>query len=576
MAGWTSLFSVVLLTHVFLVAEGFFLGGPRVSARSVCGVLRGNLRLSSVLRRAGDEEQELLNQYSDPTKATSKSSQVETTNNTTSRAATTIRMTGNNNNSGNKKDPPEQRPTTTTTKRSRKRRNMTLTWCGNDLCTEHNLREKVVDNQIVLSGPATGQVAYTWNTNDYEDVNSSTTTAALSSVLILIKKQQQQPQPSDDPSSSSSSSHLLEIAANVIKQLTTRYNVQRLKILLDPDTAAKLCYYHGVDSTRVELFEHKPCPGFGENPSAHDIAVTEFKDHLPMATPDLICTLGGDGLLMHAAMLFQGPVPPILCVSGGSLGFLTTIQPEEMTEALEMALGLVTASKTTNKFANSDSSALSAPPLQVFPPNMREAEPSTSSTAGDSDDDDDLSDDPRNICVSIRMRLDCRIINREGIVRTRYNVLNEVVIDRGGSPYLAALECFCDNVHLTTVQADGVIFATPTGSTAYALAAGASVVHPAVPSILVTPICPHVLSFRPMVFPDHVVLRCFVPDDARSEASVAFDGKHRQSLRRGESVQIRLSAYPVSTINRQDHSSDWLDSLKRNFNFNSRPRQGPL
>jgi len=104
------------------------------------------------------------------------------------------------------------------------------------------------------------------------------------------------------------------------------------------------------------------------------------------------------------------------------------------------------------------------------------------------------------ICMSIRMRLDCRIVNQEGIVRARYNVLNEVVVDRGSSPYLAALECFCDDVHLTTVQADGIIFATPTGSTAYSMAAGGSVVHPGVPSILVTPICPHVLSFRSMVF----------------------------------------------------------------------------
>ena len=91
------------------------------------------------------------------------------------------------------------------------------------------------------------------------------------------------------------------------------------------------------------------------------------------------------------------------------------------------------------------------------------------------------------------------------------------------------------------------------------MAAGGSVVHPAVPCILVTPICPHVLSFRSMVFPDHVVLRCYVPDDARTHASVAFDGKHRHELQRGDSVQIQMSSYPVPTINRGDHSSDWLD-----------------
>lgn len=85
---------------------------------------------------------------------------------------------------------------------------------------------------------------------------------------------------------------------------------------------------------------------------------------------------------------------------------------------------------------------------------------------------------------------------------------------------------------------------SPTGSTAYSMAAGGSVVHPAVPAILVTPICPHVLSFRSMVFPDHVVLRCYVPNDARSDAYVAFDGKHRRELHRGDSVQIQMSVHP--------------------------------
>ena len=92
----------------------------------------------------------------------------------------------------------------------------------------------------------------------------------------------------------------------------------------------------------------------------------------------------------------------------------------------------------------------------------------------------------------------------------------------------------------------------------------------------VTPICPHVLSFRSMIFPDHVVLRCFVPDDARATAAVAFDGKHRRELQRGDSVQIQMSAYPVPTIDRGDASSDWLESLRRSFNFNTRPRQRPL
>ena len=79
-----------------------------------------------------------------------------------------------------------------------------------------------------------------------------------------------------------------------------------------------------------------------------------------------------------------------------------------------------------------------------------------------------------------------------------------------------------------------------------------------------------------MIFPDHVVLRCYVPDDARADAAVAFDGRYRRELHRGDSLQIQMSAYPVPTLNKADHSSDWLSSLKRSFNFNTRPRQKPL
>lgn len=510
------------------------------------------------------------------------------------------------------------------------RNKMELMWCSRggiaDTCIDA-IRERTVGehNQILLNGPATGQVAYYWNKEPtpklISPVNNQTTQSssqlanqtrtptALQCVLFLIKQ------------GGSDNNQLLRIAAEAAHNLTSVHS--NLHILLDPGTAARLKHYHGVDGPQIHLFEAVTTPGFGRNISPSDVARTESCDAVafPVAkgplVPDLICTLGGDGLLMHAGMLFQSSIPPILCVSGGSMGFLTPFQPNEMVEAIEISLGMA-----PGHIKRREEWQKPLEDIQVFPPNMP-------TYHYDQDDNDDCDIDSSlvspsskkfqfgadgHICMSIRMRLDCRIINREGAIKARYNVLNEVVIDRGSSPYLAALECFCDDVHLTTVQADGVIFATPTGSTAYSLAAGSSVVHPAVPvsescyymffgspavtlcscpkqsftefsnphfslfhqCVLLTPICPHVLSFRSMVFPDHVVLRCYVPDDARSDASVAFDGKHRQELRRGDSVQIQMSAYPVPTINRKNHSADWLDSLKRNFNFNARPRQKPL
>lgn len=90
---------------------------------------------------------------------------------------------------------------------------------------------------------------------------------------------------------------------------------------------------------------------------------------------------------------------------------------------------------------------------------------------------------------------------------TNLLVLNEVVVDRGPSPYLSNIDLFIDGKHVTSVQGDGLIVSTPTGSTAYAVAAGASMIHPSVPAIMITPICPHSLSFRPIVVPAGVELK---------------------------------------------------------------------
>lgn len=130
-----------------------------------------------------------------------------------------------------------------------------------------------------------------------------------------------------------------------------------------------------------------------------------------------------------------------------------------------------------------------------------------------------------------------------------FEVLNDLVVDRGPSPYVSLLELFGtlfkkktitsmlmryvgDEHHMTTVQADGLCVATPTGSTAYSLSAGGSLVHPEIPTLLITPICPHTLSFRPMLLPDSMELRICVPYNSRSTAWASFDGRGRVELRR--------------------------------------------
>ena len=108
-----------------------------------------------------------------------------------------------------------------------------------------------------------------------------------------------------------------------------------------------------------------------------------------------------------------------------------------------------------------------------------------------------------------------------------FEILNDIVVDRGPNPTMSTIELFGDEEHLTTVQADGICVATPTGSTAYNLAAGGSLCHPENPVVLVTAICAHTLSFRPIILPDTIVLRLGVPYDARANSWASFDGRER-------------------------------------------------
>lgn len=315
-------------------------------------------------------------------------------------------------------------------------RRMDLMWCDTELCKDV-VRERVVGehNQIVLNGPATGQVAYRWSRKTSPITPGKKQETALTSVLLLVK-------PTDEQ---------IKKAADIVPQLTEA----GIKVLLQPDLAAKLKYYYDVEDEYIGLFETPKDPNKQASRHVDEPEEAWVQSFEPF--PDLVCTLGGDGLLIHASMLFQGPIPPIISIAGGSLGFLTPFSESEMVDAIQVALGMATDENSDDEKIEEKKEE-----LEVFPPNMEaypyeaivkaphieDTSPKFSFGMGDI------------ICMTIRMRLDCRIVSPGGTVRARYNVLNEVVIDRGSSPWLAALECFCDDVHLTTVQADGVIFAT--------------------------------------------------------------------------------------------------------------------
>jgi NAD+ kinase len=121
-----------------------------------------------------------------------------------------------------------------------------------------------------------------------------------------------------------------------------------------------------------------------------------------------------------------------------------------------------------------------------------------------------------NAPLLLRNRLACRyeskLNNNEDLKnvknkKTEWISMNEIVVERGLNPYLSNIDLFLNDYLITTVQGDGLIISTPTGSTAYAMAAGASMCHPSVPAVVICPICPHSLSFRPIVVPIGVELK---------------------------------------------------------------------
>ncbi|KAG7228983.1 hypothetical protein INR49_013216, partial [Caranx melampygus] len=198
---------------------------------------------------------------------------------------------------------------------------------------------------------------------------------------------------------------------------------------------------------------------------------------------DLIICLGGDGTLLYASSLFQGSVPPVMAFHLGSLGFLTPFKFEsyktEVAKVFEGNAAITLRSRLKVKVVKDMLQRTGQQPHNQEP---QQQQPEHNGLL------------PHGHTNS-----------EAGKVTLQLQVLNEVVVDRGPSSYLSNVDLYLDGRLITSVQGDGVIVSTPTGSTAYAAAAGASMIHPNVPAIMVTPICPHSLSFRP-IHQDHYIL----------------------------------------------------------------------
>ena len=209
------------------------------------------------------------------------------------------------------------------------------------------------------------------------------------------------------------------------------------------------------------------------------------------ARSDLIISLGGDGTLLNIAPLVERPDVPILGVNMGGLGFITEVAVDELEAVLSKTL------------------------------------------EGDYE-------------VEQRMTLEVRVASKRGKTQ-KFRVLNDAVIAKGARSRIIDLETYVGDDYLCTYRADGLIISTPTGSTAYTLAAGGPILEPALGAIIPSPICPHTLTHRPIVVPSKAAIRVTLRSFGDTVILIP-DGQQGTRLNNGDIVEARDYGMPVSLI----------------------------
>ena len=205
----------------------------------------------------------------------------------------------------------------------------------------------------------------------------------------------------------------------------------------------------------------------------------------------LIIVLGGDGTLLSVARQLKGKEVPILGVNLGGLGFLTETSVEELPDML--------GSVVRGRYALS-----------------------------------------KRIMLSVAVKRQAELV-------FDISILNDAVITKDALARIIDIETYVDDEYLTTYRADGLILSTATGSTGYSLSAGGPILHPSLPHIVVTPICPHMLTNRPILLPEGAVLRALLL--SRDERVVlTLDGQIGFPLEFGDEVTVKKSPYTVNLI----------------------------
>jgi len=208
---------------------------------------------------------------------------------------------------------------------------------------------------------------------------------------------------------------------------------------------------------------------------------------------DILIILGGDGTLLHVADKAAQYSIPVIGINLGNLGFLTELTEDESESALEKIIS-------------------------------------------------------GSVTMENRLMLKARLLRDGSISGYRY-ALNDVVINKSPLDRLLRLSTSADGDHITTYKADGLIFSTPTGSTAYSLSAGGPLVHPGLATILVTPICPFMLSSRPIILPpDKIINSRFAIDSTGNNAHIIIDGQDAWEMLPGDILEIQTAEHPLQLI----------------------------
>lgn len=232
---------------------------------------------------------------------------------------------------------------------------------------------------------------------------------------------------------------------------------------------------------------------FIDSETAAAINMRGFKPKEIPALVEMIIVLGGDGTLLSAARLVADAHTdvPIFGVNLGSLGFMAEVSLNELYGNLEKAIA--------GKLGTEDRIMLTASVL------------------------------------------------RGGKRIAQYRVLNDAVINKGALARMMELRVSVDDGHLTTLRSDGLIVATPTGSTAYSLSAGGPIIHPTIHCFVLTPICPHTLSNRPIALPDSVVVTVCLTSPSE-DVSLTLDGQIGFPLEPNDVVAIKKSRFRMKLI----------------------------